>query len=384
MSLLIPLGAGNRVFCEKSHLPIMMKAVEKTMPLLLLFLSSVYTAGCNHNPNYDQSKQHHTPEGFRNNYRHVPKGNFWKWRWERFWSGLPREPKGGYSPEILKPDLNALRAKMLNPSVTWIGHSTLLLQLGGVNVLTDPHLTDRASPLDFIGPRRKVPPALTFKELPHIDIVVISHNHYDHLDRETVRRLSSQSGGSPRFFVPLGVKAWFTDLDSRDVVEQDWWEHTEHLGITVHFVPVQHWSARTRWDRNETLWGGFVLEYAGYKFFFAGDTGYSADFKDIGSRLGPIDLAAIPIGGYEPRWFMQAMHVNPEEAVKIHQDVRARYSVGIHWGTFELTDETIDEPPKALNAALTKAGIHPKRFFVMKHGETRRLKELSETGLPAS
>ena len=157
------------------------------------------------------------------------------------------------------------------------------------------------------------------------------------------------------------------------MVEQDWWEHTEYLGVKVHFVPAQHWSARSRFDANKTLWGGFVLELEGVKFFFAGDTGYSADFKEIGNRLGPVDLAAIPIGAYEPRWFMKVMHVNPEEAVKVHQDVGARYSVGIHWGTFEQTDETIDEPPKRLALALKKANVDPRRFFLLRHGETRRI-----------
>jgi N-acyl-phosphatidylethanolamine-hydrolysing phospholipase D len=346
------------------------------MPFLLLVFVLAYANGCYANRYYDPDKPHHTQHGFRNNYPHPSKGNFWKWKWERFRSGLPKEPEGGYRPQVLKPDVDALRAKLLNPSVTWIGHATLLLQIGGVNVLTDPHLTERASPFDFIGPKRRVPPALTFEELPHIDIVVISHNHYDHLDRETVERLSNQPGGPPRFFVPLGVQPWFNSLGIHSVVEQDWWEHSEHMGVKVNFVPVQHWSARTRYDVNETLWGGYLLEHQGFKFFFAGDTGYSANFKDIGSRLGPVDLAAIPIGGYEPRWFMKAMHVNPEEAVKIHQDVRARSSIGIHWGTFELTDETIDEPPKRLAVALKEANIDPQRFFVLKHGETRRLDHL--------
>ncbi|MCH7914364.1 MAG: MBL fold metallo-hydrolase, partial [Deltaproteobacteria bacterium] len=161
----------------------MMSNMWKASPVPILFLTLAYTAGCNVNPHYNPNKSHHTPNGFRNNYPHEPTGSFWKWRWEKLWSGLPKEPEGGYHPEILKPDVNALKSGQLNPSVTWIGHSTLLLQLGRANVLTDPHLASRASPFDFIGPKRRVRPALTFDELPHIDIVVISHNHYDHLDR---------------------------------------------------------------------------------------------------------------------------------------------------------------------------------------------------------
>jgi L-ascorbate metabolism protein UlaG (beta-lactamase superfamily) len=200
------------------------------------------------------------------------------------------------------------------------------------------------------------------------------------------------------FFVPLGVKAWFLGHGMQNVVELDWWESATHGGLAFHLVPVQHWSARTPWDRDRTLWGGWIVEHPRaaarsrlssgsggiaqaskaldtpeFRFFFAGDTGYSLDFKDIAARFSPIDLAAIPIGGYEPRWFMSIMHVNPEEAVKIHQDLRARQSVGMHWGTFILTDEPLDEPPHRLASARRTAGVSPENFFLMKHGETCRL-----------
>jgi len=203
--------------------------------------------------------------------------------------------------------------------------------------------------------------------------VVVSHNHYDHLDAGTVTRLNRQAGGPPRFFVPLGLKAWFASRGVENVSELDWWDHLQHMGLAIHFVPVQHWSARSPWDRNETLWGGWVIEHPALRFFFSGDTGYSKDFADIRSRLGPIDLAALPVGCYEPRWFMKENHVNPEESVQIHRDLGARRSVGIHWGTFRLTDERLDEPPKKLTEALAAAGIPAEQFFLMKHGETRNL-----------
>jgi N-acyl-phosphatidylethanolamine-hydrolysing phospholipase D len=318
-------------------------------------------------------KRHHTAEGFRNNYSSGPRGSFWKWQRERWKNGLPRVPDGGYHFEHLRPDVAWLRTNRSEATLTWIGHATFLLQLDGVNILTDAHLTGRSSPLGFVGPKRVVAPAMNFRDLPHIDAVVISHNHYDHLDRETAKRLAVQAAGSPRFFVPLGLKAWFAGHGIRTVTEQDWWDETQFQGLKLTLVPVQHWSARTPWDRDKTLWGGWVIEQPRFRFFFAGDTGYSLDFKDIGERFGSFDLAAIPIGAYEPRWFMSIMHVNPEEAVRIHRDLHARRSVAMHWGTFILTDEPLDEPPHRLAAARRAAGISPEEFFLMKHGETRRL-----------
>jgi N-acyl-phosphatidylethanolamine-hydrolysing phospholipase D len=319
---------------------------------------------------------HHTADGFRNIYDTGPRGSFLKWQLERIEKGLPKTPEGGYHFEVLRPDVARLKANRSEPTLTWIGHASFLLQLKGVNILTDPHLTARASPVGFAGPKRVVPPGLDFADLPHIDAVVISHNHYDHLDRETVRRLAAQDGGSPRFFVPLKLKAWFDNEGIHDVVELDWWDQSDFKDLKFTFVPAQHWSKRTLTDQDKTLWGGWVIEQPNFRFFFAGDTGYSPVFKDIGKRLGFVDLAAIPIGAYEPRWFMSIMHANPADAVKIHQDIHARHSVGMHWGTFVLTDEPLDEPPVKLDEARRAAGIAPDAFFVMKHGETRNLTAL--------
>ena len=325
------------------------------------------------NLHYNPDKPHHTPTGFRNNYSNPEPGNFWKWQLERWQNGVPAIPEGGWTFPVDKPDAAYLRANRSETTVTWIGHATLLLQVGGLNILTDPVWSERASPFTFLGPKRWVPPALPLDELPPIDIVLVSHNHYDHLDEATVEHLARQPGGAPRFYVPLGVDAWFRDRGLPVHATMDWWDRRDDGALAVHFVPAQHWSARSWWDRNETLWGGFVVEAPGFRFIYTGDTGYSQDFADIGRRFGSFDLAAMPIGSYEPRWFMEPVHVNPAEAVQIHRDLQAARSLGVHWGTFLLTDEPLDEPPRKLDAALSAAGLTRDEFWVFRHGEVRTL-----------
>ena len=349
-----------------------------------IFLCAACTTAVNQY--YNADKLHHTPQGFRNNYLATlgnGSGAFWTWQWQRFWAGVPKPPKNNYQFPLVKPDVARLKANRTETTATWIGHATVLMQVAGVNILTDPHLTERASPVSFAGPKRVVPPALDFDELPHIDMVVISHNHYDHLDFKTVQRLAKQAGGSPRFFVPLGNKKWFAEQGISNVVEMDWWQQQDFKGLTVTFTPVQHWSARSMGDRFHTLWGGWHIKSAvgspplsaggaaqPFSFFFAGDTGYSKDFADIAARLGPVDFAILPVGAYEPRWFMASQHVDPAESVKIHRDLKAAKSLGMHWGTFELTDEPLDEPPERLAAELTKAALPPGQFVLIKHGES--------------
>jgi N-acyl-phosphatidylethanolamine-hydrolysing phospholipase D len=332
-------------------------------------------SACATNPYYDPAKPHHTQQGFRNRYPHPEKGSFWKWRFEQWWHGRPQPPDGGWGFKIQRPDVSFIKSNRSTDTLTWIGHASFLLQLDGLNILTDPHLTERASPVSFAGPKRVVPPALDFADLPHIDIVVVSHNHYDHMDRETLVRLAAQPGGPPRYFVGLGLKRWFESRGIETAVELDWWDSRVVRGLTIHFVPTQHWSRRTWWDENKTLWGAWMIESPRFRFFYAGDAGYSRDFADIRQRFGPIDLAALPVGGYAPRWFMQINHMDPDEAVATHQDLGARFSVGMHWGTFVgLTDELLDEPPKRLAQALTREHISSELFFLMQHGETRLLK----------
>jgi L-ascorbate metabolism protein UlaG (beta-lactamase superfamily) len=343
--------------------------------LALVALAGI--AGCTMTFKYFDPEIPHraSAQGFRNNYPHPERGaGFWRWKWEQWRAGLPPTPEGGYRFEIAAPQEPHQDPRRGEPSVTWVGHATLLLHVGGRSILTDPQFSERASPVRLVGPRRVVPPVPALEQLPHIDAVLISHNHYDHLDRDSVAKLAAQAGGPPRYFVPLGLKDWFARLGIDNVVELDWWQKVDYEGLELHFVPVQHWSKRTLLDTNLSLWGGWVVLHPQLSFFFAGDTGYSKDFADIRAKFGGFDLAAIPIGAYAPRWFMHVQHVDPAEAIRVHRDVNARQSVGIHWGTFAgLTDESLYEPPLALAAERKKAGIADEDFFVMKHGETRVL-----------
>ena len=327
---------------------------------------------------------HHRDGRFQNNYvEFEPKGlgALVRWKIDASREGLPKPPQQP-TPRV-DPDLafvrsNAAAGETMVPAVTWIGHASTLVQLGGISLLTDPIFSDRASPLSFAGPARHVAPGIALAELPHIDAVVISHNHYDHLDEASVRALAAQAGGSPLFVVPLGVKAWFVALGIERVVELDWWHSARVGAVEIVFTPSQHWSGRGLGDRMATLWGSYAIFAPDFQVWFGGDTAYSPDFADIHRRFAArqngrgFDLALIPIGAYEPRWFMRAQHVHPNEAVQIHRDLAAERSIGIHWGTFELTDESLDEPPQALARAAREAGLRDGAFTVMAVGETRR------------
>ncbi|PHV13197.1 MBL fold metallo-hydrolase [Chitinimonas sp. BJB300] len=330
------------------------------------------------NPDYDASKPHHTPTGFKNNYPfdQPGTGGLLRWQWGRFTKpaivhALDQIPRA-------KPDLAYLAGNRQDTTVTWIGHATVLLQLGGLNILTDPIFSTHASPVSFAGPERKVPLPATLAELPRIDVVLVSHNHYDHLDRATIAALNQQADGPPKFIVPLGMDRWFRSEGVHSAQKLDWWQHVTLQGpqgeVVINLVPAQHWSKRNLWGgENTSLWGGFVLEHAGRKLYFAGDTGYSKDFQDIGKHFGSIDFGMIPVGAYEPRWFMHAQHVDPIEAVQIHNDIHAKQSMGIHWGTFELTDEPLEQPIRDLAKAKKQAGLADQDFVLFAIGETRRL-----------
>ena len=316
---------------------------------------------------------HHS--GFANNYPHPPKASFWAWQWERFWGGVPQAPPQGWNLPWVPTDAARLRSPASNPSMTWIGHATVLLRIAGMNVLFDPIFSARASPVSFVGPKRLVPLPIDVAELPKIDVVMVSHNHFDHLDDETVRRLAAMPTGSPHFLVPLGLKEWFIERGITRVSEADWWQVFDEGSLKITFVPVQHWSRRSLTDTNTTLWGGWVVQGVGLRIIHAGDTGYSKDFSDIGERFGGLDMAFIPIGAYAPRWFMQVMHVDVPEAVQVRADLRAARAIGIHWGTFEaLTDEPPDEPPALLARRRAELGLRVDEFDVMKIGETRSLR----------
>jgi N-acyl-phosphatidylethanolamine-hydrolysing phospholipase D len=255
-----------------------------------------------------------------------------------------------------------------NPSITWIGHSTMLVRMDGITLLTDPIFSDRASPVPFAGPKRLVPPGVPLCELPPIDCVLVSHDHYDHADAASLAALAQ---GGARFVVPLGMRELIRSVGGT-AIELDWWQSTTIGAVRIHCVPSQHFSGRSLVDENRRLWAGWVVAGPARRFYHPGDTGYFAGFADIGERLGPIDLAAMPIGAYDPPSIMRVVHLNPEEAVQAARDLRARRVVGMHWGTFDLTDEPLDEPPRRFRAAAARAGFDEAHAWILSVGETRR------------
>jgi N-acyl-phosphatidylethanolamine-hydrolysing phospholipase D len=270
----------------------------------------------------------------------------------------------------VQPAFVAPRASPSQLTLTWVGHSSVLLQLDGLNILTDPIWSERASPVGFAGPRRWVPPGIAFNELPPLDVVLLSHNHYDHLDDATVRSLT-RSHASAAWVVPLGLGSFVTRRGARHVTELDWWQEHSLQSLRIAAMPAQHFSARGFGDRGDTLWCGFALATAsGRRVYFAGDTGFHPEFGKIGARYGPFDVALLPIGAYEPRWFMRYLHMNPEEAVQAFRALHARVMVPIHWGTFKLTDEAMDEPPVRARHAWDRAGLPPSDYRQLAHGET--------------
>jgi N-acyl-phosphatidylethanolamine-hydrolysing phospholipase D len=338
-------------------------------------LAAIVLAGCGHvGRPVPGAPAHHRERGFANlegpEGGHPPASRWVRMRFfvSRIWSST-------FSPRtidlpVVPNDGAALRANRTEPMVTWVGHATLLIQLDGVNILTDPHWSPRASPVSFGGPRRVTPPGLRFEDLPPIHLVLISHDHYDHLDVATVKRLAADH--RPRFLVPLGLKSWFADLDIRDVEELDWWQQRTEQGLTLTCLPAQHFSGRTLGDRNRRLWSGWAIAGKQRRLFFAGDTAYARMFTEIGRRLGPFDVAAIPIGAYLPPIIMRASHTTPEEALQVFEDVRGTAFVPIHWGTFDLADEPLDEPPQRLAADAKRRGLGADRVWMLKHGETRK------------
>lgn len=359
-----------------------------TLLLAAAVLVIAGTSGCStRNPHFDARRPHHTPEGFRNNHAQVDPdagGGFLRWQWERLWANLPAD-----APQrvpVATSAASALRANSGKPrgdvSVTWIAHSTALWQVAGLNILTDPHFSERASPVSFAGPKRLTRLPLQLADLPRIDVVLISHNHYDHLDRATVLALNAQPGGPPLFVVPLGVEQWLQGEGIRRSQALDWWDrHTVDAPggpVQVSLVPAQHWSSRSLFDRNAALWGGFVVQAqaggAPVSLYYSGDTGYSADFAEIGRRFGGFDLALISVGCYLPRWFMQKQHANEDDAVRIHTDVKSRLSVGVHWGSFRLCDDPIESPLDGLPAARKQHGVADDAFVLLGLGETRVIK----------
>ena len=286
-----------------------------------------------------------------------------------------------------EPSFAEPRARAGALSVTWLGHSSFLLQVGEWNVLVDPVWSDRASPLRSVGPRRHTAPGFAMTRLPPIDVVVLSHDHYDHLDDATVRALAARFPGA-RWVAPLGLAAWLRKRAVGQAMEYDWWERaalapsspggpSSTLEITC--VPAQHFSGRGLHDRDRRLWCGWTLRAGDVAVYFAGDSGDHGEWDEIARRIGPVDAVLMPIGAYEPRWFMRPVHMDADEAVAAFAriaaagDGHAPVMVGMHWGTFKLTDEALDEPPRRARAAWAHLGLPDDRLWILAHGETRRI-----------
>ncbi|CAM4954865.1 unnamed protein product [Rotaria socialis] len=257
----------------------------------------------------------------------------------------------------------------------WIGHASCFVQMNNFRFLVDPIFSERCGIASFIGPKRFRPPALTVNDLPHdLDAILISHNHFDHLDYPSVKSLNKRYGEQLTWFCGRGTRQWFLDSGIKNVIELDWWEQFQYAkkDVKIAFCPAQHWSRRTAFDTNKSLWGGYAVWDSTHRFYFAGDTGYTHDipiFKQIGDKYGPFNLSAIPIGAYEPRWMMQAQHVSPDEAVQMHIDVQSQKSIGIHWGTWAMANEYFMEPPEKLSQAVQFNQLDPSSFIVVRHGE---------------
>tara|TARA_R110000868_G_scaffold198528_3_gene445070 strand:+ start:888 stop:1901 length:1014 start_codon:yes stop_codon:yes gene_type:complete len=262
---------------------------------------------------------------------------------------------------------NILKQRTEKNEVHWnvINHATVLIQIDGVNILTDPIWSERTSPVSFAGPKRVRNPGLKFETLPPIDYVLISHNHYDHLDLPTLKRLKDKF--NPLFIVGLKNRELLESEGISNILEMDWWQKFELDPLTIHFVPAQHWSARGLFDKRKMLWGGFYIQGSS-NIYFAGDTGWGSFFEQIKNKIAAPDLSFIPIGAYAPRWFMKNFHINPQESVRAHKALGSKQSVGIHFGTFQLTDEGLDDPIKELKQAMLTQEV--SAFEVPVFGET--------------
>ena len=321
----------------------------------------VVVAGCSSSYVDERSRSVHFRDGEFKNSTEVRK-TWWQYLISRIktdHADWPDWVDSSYGPKPAeKVNGNEIRATLIN-------HSTVLIQSGGYNILTDPIYSYRCSPVSFVGPKRARNPGIKFDELPKIDAVIISHDHYDHLDLPTIDRLIARD--NPKIFLGLGVGERLDSMNN--VKELDWWESaavSEQLSVT--FVPVQHFSGRTLLDQYTTLWGGYVIEIGQRKIYFGGDSGYAKHYRETFEKFGPMDLSLLPVGGYAPRDFMSFAHLDPRQAIQAHKDLQSRKSIGIHYGTFQLTAESIDEPVKLLARERALAGLAEADFVTAEHG----------------
>ncbi len=311
--------------------------------VLLIFIA----AGCSSQDFKNPYKAPFDGQKFENLEPFPSKSFFTLLKWKFFKNNRQDWPEWIELPLGKKPKERTFKGEII---YTVINHATVLLQVDGVNILTDPIWSERTSPVSFLGPKRVHSPTIRFEDLPPIDLVLISHNHYDHLDLPTLKRLSDRY--LPKIIVGLNNGELLKREGIKNFVEMDWYQKLEYKDLNITFMPAQHWSARGLFDKFETLWGGYVIESRKGQVYFAGDTGYGKFFKEFKKRFPKIILSFLPIGSYEPRWFMRSSHLNPDEAVQVHVDIESKHSVGIHFGTFQLTDEGRDRPVKDLKKVL--------------------------------
>lgn len=347
--------------------------------LVTVIALMIALAGCSsgiaHQPFYDASKSHHAEDGFKNP-PDTRKRNFSFARFVRFIFGRLTTD---FDPSILpknhvmpKPEaLAAFRSAPANSRLTWIGHASLLIGLDGINILTDPFFSDRASPFSFIGPRRYVPPGLDIGELPHIDVITISHNHYDSFDIPSLKALVKRNPNT-RIIVPLGLGGFAKELGYTIINEIDWFDRVQVEQVEIQSTPAIHRSNRTPFDINLTLWTGYKFSSPSKRIWFAGDTGFGRTWTEWSKRIGPVDLALVPAGAFLPRDFMRPVHVNPEESVRLARMVGARTAIGIHWGTLPLGTDLPKQGQERFLAA-KEDGVTPRLLRV---GETVPLAKL--------
>jgi L-ascorbate metabolism protein UlaG (beta-lactamase superfamily) len=286
--------------------------------------------------------------------------DLFRWQIESMSESIP------WPDEIDSEQFKPYSQRSVKPIITVINHASVLIQVDNLNILTDPHYSLRASPVQFAGPKRVVKPAIAFDDLPLIDIVLISHNHYDHLDLDTLKRLNDRD--APKFVAGLKTKSFLEDNGIKAAIELVWWQSITANNTKISFVPAQHWSARGIFDDREMLWGGFYIENS-YKIYFAGDTGYGKFFKRIKEKLGAPDLSLIPIGAYEPRWFMKDSHLNPKDSLQAFKDLESKKMIGIHFGTFKLTDEGYNDPIDTLHEEIKKLNVDPLKVIIPTFGK---------------
>ncbi|MCE9499262.1 MAG: MBL fold metallo-hydrolase [Leptospira sp.] len=317
-------------------------------------------------------KPHHTQGGFKNIAPDfVPHGfgYFLRWQIWRIGADLPSLNPEDYKFERVENSGEDLRKNTAKLSVTWIGHATVLIQMDGKNILTDPIWSERCSPVSFAGPKRYTKPGVKIADLPKIDIVLLSHNHYDHMDAPTLIELEQKF--KPHFFAGLKNRKFLKELGLSNVSEMDWWEEKSSNQIKVIFTPTQHFSSRSLIDGYQTLWGSFIVQSKNHTAFFAGDTGYFDGFKEIAEKFPGIDIAILPIGAYEPRWFMKPVHMSPEDAVQAFLDLNAKAMLPMHYATFVLTDEALDEPLILAKKAFVKNRLTADKLLDLKIGESK-------------